>query len=102
MASYNPDELATAEAPRPEHEAALQVLAESRDAAVQKLEALHGQHRDVLQAADRARRELDAQQSLVDSYDRAMQVLLREDDAKMAAAPAPAYRGRPIADNPQA
>lgn len=100
MASYNPDELATAEAPRPEHEAALQVLAEARDAQIQKLEALHREHRDVLQAADRARHELDRQQMLVDSYDRAMGVLAAEDNRKADATPA--YAGRPIRDSPQA
>lgn len=83
MANYDEPEFAR-ELPAPQHEAALRVLSDCRDDAVQRAEHLHREHSDVLQAADRARREINAAQELVESYDRAIAVLLREDEAKIA------------------
>lgn len=59
----------------PEHENAIAVLEEARDQAVQKLEALSGQYRDVIRSADVARTEINAQQTLVDNYYRAIEAL---------------------------
>lgn len=80
-----------------EHEHAIAVLEEVRDNAIQKVEALNGEHRDVLDAAEVARREIADQQSMVDQYEYAIRALstpARSD----AGRPAP----RPIRDNPQA
>lgn len=111
MANEIMGELSTTEASRPTHEVALKALALVRDEQAQKLEVMYGDHRELLEAADRARRELDDQQALVEAYERAIAALLREDEAKTepvsvgraSLPPSGVSRvSRPIRDIPQA
>lgn len=95
-----PIEEATQAEPELRHADAINVLAETRSVQMEKLQALQDEHRDLLEAADRARNEINRQAAYVERLGEAMNTLQQGDTLKASVndhrrdAGLPEYGGR--------